>query len=50
MLHDTHPVVPPAILSKFEAQVQKMEQPVKALEGRLEQTLSRMQAAKGTNS
>jgi hypothetical protein len=50
MLQDTHPVVPPAILRKFEAQVQKMEQPVKALQGRLEQTLSRIQAAQGKNS
>ena len=44
MLHDKHPEVPPAILKHFEADVQKMEQPVRALEGRLEQTLSRMQA------
>jgi len=39
-----HPSVAPAILKKFEGDVQKMEQPVMKLEGRLEQTLARMHA------
>jgi len=39
-----HPSVAPSILKKFEGDVQKMEQPVIKLEGRLEQTLARMHA------
>jgi len=44
MLVDKQPTMAPAILRKFEGDVQKMEQPVQALAGRLEQTLASIQA------
>jgi CRP-like cAMP-binding protein len=43
-LVDKHPTIAPAILRKFEGDVQQMERPVKNLEGRLEQALARMHA------